>query len=314
MTKAKIVVAGSANTDMVVKSRRIPRPGETVTGGHFMMAFGGKGANQAVAAARLGGEVTFLARVGDDLFGQQSLEHYRNEGILTDCIIRDPEHATGVALILVDQTGENCISVAAGANHALTIADIQKESDRIREADLLMMQLEIPLAVAAEAARIADKAGVPVMLDPAPVPEDPLPESLLKHTTYLTPNEVEIEALTGIEVSDEASAREAADLLLEKGVDHVVLTCGPKGAWNIDSREIELVTAPRVEALDSTAAGDAFNGGLATALGRKLPLLDAVGNACLVGASSVTRMGAQPSLPDLARMEKFCKALEVEWK
>jgi ribokinase len=152
------------------------------------------------------------------------------------------------------------------------------------------------------------------MLDPAPVPEELLPDELLRHTTYLTPNEIEIEALTGIQVTDEASVQEAGKVLLQKGVDQIVLTHGANGAWRIHAAGVEHISAPRVEALDSTAAGDAFNGGLATALARKLPLLEAIRNACLVGASSVTRMGAQPSLPTLERMEKFSKALEAEWK
>ena len=203
----RIVVVGSSNTDMVVKSQRIPTPGETVTGGQFVMAPGGKGANQAVAAARLGAEVTLVARVGDDLFGRQAVEGYQKEGIVTDFIVVDPQHHTGVALILVDEQGENLISVASGANHAISPQDVEKAAEPIRAADVVMLQLEIPLHVVRRTAQLAVEAGVPVILDPAPAPSEPLDGELLRSVTYLTPNESEAERLTGIRVDDEESAR-----------------------------------------------------------------------------------------------------------
>ncbi len=303
MKVPRIVVVGSVNTDMVVKGDRLPGPGETVTGGQFFMAAGGKGANQAVAAARLGAEVTLVAKVGRDIFGDQAIENYRREGISTDCILRDAGTSTGVALILVDGRGENLISVASGANYALTPQEISQAADRIRSADALMLQLEIPMDVVCAAAKTAAAAGVPVILDPAPAA--PLPDGLLPHVAYLTPNESEAERLTGIAVSDEASARRAAERLLAAGVRHVIVTLGAKGALLAGADGMLMIAGEPVEAVDSTAAGDAFNGGLAWALGRGLALEAAVRQACWVGALSATRLGAQPSLPTKDQLQSF---------
>jgi len=300
-----IVVVGSSNTDMVVKSDRLPGPGETVTGGRFAMVPGGKGANQAVAAARLGADVTFVAKVGDDVFGSQAIEGYRRDGIRTDFILRDPEHATGVALILVDRSGENLISVASGANHALTPADVDAAAERIRAADLLMLQLEIPLQSVARAVAIAHRAGVPVMLDPAPAPEGPLDAALLSQITYLTPNEGEAARLTGVEVTDEPSARRAAEKLLAAGARHVIVTLGARGALVASEQAAMLVPGRPVEAVDSTAAGDAFNGGLAVALAGGAAVDAAVRRANRVAALSVTRLGAQTSLPTAEELSRF---------
>ncbi len=304
MSTPRVVVVGSSNTDMVVKTKSIPAVGETVTGGDFVMAAGGKGANQAVAAARLGAAVTFVAKVGQDMFGDRAIEGYKQEGIDTDYILRDPENATGVALILVDQQGENLISVASGANHALTVEEVDRAAEPIRTADVLMLQLESPMAVVCRAAELAAEAGVPVILDPAPVPDSPLPTSLLGRVTYLTPNETEARMLTGVAVEDESSAREAAQKLIEQGTPNVVITLGAKGALVAGSQTSFLPAQP-VEALDSTAAGDAFNGGLAVALARGATLAEAVRYAGLVGALSVTRMGAQPSLPRRKEIDAF---------
>ncbi len=296
MDRPRIVVVGSSNTDMVVKTRRIPGVGETVVGGQFVMAAGGKGANQAVAAARLGAEVTFVTKVGRDMFGDRAIAGYRAEGITADTILRDPSHATGIALILVDDRGNNLISVASGANHALTTAEVEQAAERIRAADAVMLQLEIPPEVVQRVAALAAGAGVPVILDPAPAPDSPLPGSLLGHVTYLTPNESEASLLTGVTVEDESSARQAAQILLEQGARNVVVTLGPKGALVAGDAEL-FVPAHAVEARDSTAAGDAFNGGLAVALAQGESIGEAVRLASLVAAVSVTRMGAQPSLP-----------------
>ncbi|MGD0896800.1 MAG: ribokinase [Thermoguttaceae bacterium] len=305
MKTPRIVVVGSSNTDMVVKGRRLPAPGETVTGGQFVLAAGGKGANQAVAAARLGAEVTFVAKVGRDVFGDQAVENYRKEGIRTDYVFRDSDHATGVALILVDEQGENLISVASGANHALTPGDVEKAADRIRAADLVMLQLEIPMETVAKAAELASGSGVPVILNPAPAA--PLPDGLLGRIAYLTPNESEAQHLTGVRVEDEATARQAAQRLLAAGAAHVVITLGAKGALLASPGKAGLVPSRRVRAMDTTAAGDAFNGGLAWALGCGLGLDEAVRQACLVGALSVTRLGAQPSLPTKAELDRFAE-------
>jgi len=307
MKKPKIAVVGSVNVDMVVKSERIPAPGETVTGGQFVMAAGGKGANQAVAAARLGAEVVLIAKVGQDMFGQQSIDNYKREGIDTSYVMRDPQNATGVALIMVDRNGENSISVASGANHALTAAEIDAAAEAIRAADVLMLQLEVPLECVQRAAQLAAEAEVPVILNPAPAV--PLPDELLGKISYLTPNESEASLLTGITVTDESSARAAARQLLARGVRCVIITLGAKGALVIDYRRDVLVPAYKVEAKDTTAAGDAFNGGLACALARGMALEDAVREANLVGAFSVTRLGAQPSLPTAEELRQFASAV-----
>ena len=300
---AQIVVVGSVNTDMVVKGPRLPAPGETVIGGAFVMVPGGKGANQAVAAARLGSEVTLIAKVGQDLLGDQAVENYRREGINTDQVFRDTGAHTGVALILVDDRGENLISVASGANAALTPADIDGAADCIAGADLLMLQLEIPLETVCRAAQIAATAGVRVILDPAPAA--PLPRKLLRHATFLTPNEHEAESLTGVAVHDEKSARAAAQRLLEAGAHNVIITLGAKEALLASKQSVMLIAGQAVNAVDSTAAGDAFNGGLAAALGRGLDIEAAVRQACLVGALSTTRLGAQSSLPTGPELQSF---------
>jgi ribokinase len=301
----KIVVVGSVNTDMVVKGKSLPTPGETVAGGQFVLAGGGKGANQAVAAARLGGQVTLIAKVGQDMFGDQAIAQFQKEGIDTSGILRDPEHATGVALILVDEKGENMISVASGANHAITPTEIEKAAPLIESADLLMLQLEIPVDCARRAAEIASKAGVPVILNPAPA--SPLEPELLRLVTYLTPNETEAEKLAGLAVRDEETARKAAKFLLDCGVRNVVVTLGAKGSLAVTSEGSWMVPSYPVKAIDTTAAGDAFNGGLACAVASGKPLVEAVREANLVGALSVTKLGAQPSLPTAEELRNFEK-------
>lgn len=305
MPHPQVLVIGSVNTDMVIKGRQLPRPGETVLGGRFIMAAGGKGANQAVAAARLGADVTLVAKVGRDIFGDQAIENFQREGIRTDCILRDEDNATGVALILVDDGGENVISVAPGANHALSPSEIAALADRIRAADVLMLQLEIPMDTVCAAAKIADGAGIPVILDPAPAA--PLPEGLLSHVAYLTPNESETERLTGIPVRDETSARKAAARLLDAGAHCVIVTLGAEGALVAGPNGVSLVPSERVEAVDTTAAGDAFNGGLAHGLAGGMTLERAVRQACLVGALSATRLGAQPSLSTYDALARFAE-------
>jgi len=300
-----IVVIGSSNTDMIVKTLTLPRPGETVAGGEFFLAPGGKGANQAVAAARLGGAVTFIAKVGTDSFGDQAIAGYEKEGIDTSYIGRTSDHATGIALILVDQKGENLISVASGANFQWSDADLAKVRSVIEQAGIVVFQLEIPLNVVATLAQIAADAEVPVLLDPAPATA--LPEELLRNVSYLKPNEHEAEAVSGIKVVDEASATQAAQRLLDLGVKNaVVITLGEKGALILQRGGVpQIVPAPKICAADSTAAGDAFTGALAWQLNQGVELLDAVRIANYVAALSATRMGAQPSLPTLKELNGF---------
>lgn len=293
---SKIVVVGSSNTDMILQSTRLPRPGETILGGRFSMAPGGKGANQAVAAARAGGDVTFLARVGDDLFGRQALEGFRQDGIDVGHVICDDKSPSGVALIFVDDEGENSIGVASGANGELSIADIDVAKPVIASADIVLMQLETPLETIHHAATVASAAGVPVILNPAPA--QPLSDDLLRCIAILTPNESEAELLTGIQVSDVSSAMKAAESLLAKGVKTVIITLGAKGAVVVGSQFRRHVPAFSVaEIVDTTGAGDVFNGSLAVALADGKTLNDAVRFACAAAGLSATKLGAQPSAP-----------------
>jgi len=291
----KIVVLGSTNTDMVIKAARIPAPGETILGGRFLMNPGGKGANQAVAAARLGGQVTFVAKVGDDLFGREARSLFAKEGIRTEHVFTDPNEPSGVALIMVDDKGENCIAVASGANGTLSPADLEAAREEIERAGLLLMQLETPVETVLCAAQWAAAKGVPVVLNPAPACK--LPDELFACLGMITPNETEAELLTGIKVNNDASAEAAAKALCAKGVKRVVLTLGAKGAFVYADGRGTRVPAFKVEAVDTTAAGDVFNGALAVALTEDRPLAAAVSFAAKAAAISVTRMGAQASAP-----------------
>jgi ribokinase len=306
MKTQRIVVVGSVNTDMVVKSDRIPAPGETVLGGTFVMAAGGKGANQAVAAARLGAQVTLVAKVGRDVFGDQALKNFRSEGIATEYILPDPQAATGVALILVDRQGENLISVASGANSTLCPEEIARAAAVIRAADVLLVQLEVPLDTVRCAVELAAAAGVPVILNPAPVAV--LDDALLSRVTILTPNEGEAQRLTGIAVVDEQSAQAAGEKLLARGVRDVVITMGAQGAMWIGRGGRRHFPAVPVEAVDTTAAGDAFNGSLACGLAAAQSLEAAIRQSCLAGALATTRLGAQPSLPTSADLRNFIQS------
>jgi ribokinase len=298
----KIVVVGSTNVDLIIKGEKIPKQGETVLGGTFYKAAGGKGANQAVAASRAGGEVTFISCVGNE-YGEESIKGFRNDRINVDYIKIDSDVATGIALIMVDKNGENSISVASGANLSLTVSDIQKTQQIIREADVLLMQLESPIEVVEEAAKIAASAGVRIILNPAPAQS--LSDELLKHITILTPNESETELLTGMEVKNEDDAIKAASLLLEKGIEVVIITIGSKGALMATKDETKIISGHKVEAKDSTAAGDVFNGALAIAISENKSMDEAIQFANAAAAVSVTRMGAQPSAPRREEIENM---------
>ena len=302
----KIVVVGSSNTDMIIKVPWIPKPGETILGGRFSTAPGGKGANQAVAAARAGGDVTFLARIGDDMFGQKAKEGFIKDNINTDYILTDENEPSGVALICVDEDGENIIAVAGGANSKLSPEDIQKQSDVISSADILVGQLETPLETIHKAFSIASAGGVKTILNPAPAQE--LSDDLLACVSILTPNESEAELLTGIKVDSEADAAKAADVLMGKGIETVLLTMGSRGAYIATAEFKELISGFKVKAVDATAAGDVFNGALAVAIAQNKPLRGAVSFANAAAALSVTKLGAQPSAPTKEQIDKFMKA------
>ncbi len=298
-----IVVIGSSNTDMVVKTDHLPGPGETVLGGSFFMNAGGKGANQAVAAVRLGGQVTLIANIGDDIFGREALQLFQKEGINTHFISVDQNQPSGIALITVDKEGENNIVVASGANATLQPATIENAAAEINGASFVLMQLEIPLETIIHATSLATARGVPVILNPAPA--CPLPASLLKQVSILTPNEKETEMLTGIIITDLNTATQAANYIREKGVETVIITLGAKGALVVNSTMQELIPAPEVQAVDTTAAGDVFNGALAVALSEGQSLLDAVAFGCHAAALSVTRLGAQSSAPYRKEVEQM---------
>ncbi len=295
MQKSAVLVIGSSNTDMVVKTPHLPAPGETILGGTFFMNAGGKGANQAVAAARLGGKVTLMAKLGNDIFGKQALQLFIEEGIDTSGVFTDPHYPSGVALITVDDKGENCIAVASGANAQLLPADIESLKDKIVDAAIVLMQLEVPVETVAQAAALASEAGAMVILNPAPACE--LPTDIFQHISIITPNETEAEMLSGIKVIDIQSAMEAADIIRAKGVKTVIITLGSKGALIVGEGMEQLVPAPVVAAVDTTAAGDVFNGALAVALAEGQGIVAAVEFACKAAAISVTRLGAQASAP-----------------
>lgn len=305
MKQPRIVVVGSSNTDMIVQLERLPRPGETLLGGRFTTAAGGKGANQAVGAARAGGNVAFVARIGNDAFGAEATRGFEKDGIDVSHIARDRTDPSGVALIFVGHNGENSIAVAGGANNRLSAADVRRARAAIAGADVLLMQLETPLPAIEAAAAIASKRGVRVILNPAPARQ--LPNSLLSKISILTPNETEAELLTGVRVENEVDAARAADHLLAKGVRTVVITLGARGAWVAEKGAHQLVPGFKVKAVDTTAAGDIFNGALAVALGEGRALVDAVRFANAAAALSVTKLGAQPSAPRRAAIERLLK-------
>jgi ribokinase len=297
MPSIEIVVVGSSNTDMIVRLPHLPRPGETEIGGEFSTAAGGKGANQAVGAVRAGGAVTLVACVGRDSLGDEAVAGFIKAGINTDHIVRDPAAKSGVALIYVDAgTGENCIAVASGANSKLSVADVVKAGDRIARSAGLLLQLEIPVAVVEAACALAAKAGVRVILNPAPA--QALPASLLQQISVFTPNEIEAEFYSGIKVSSVADAKRAAEKLMGMGVENVIITLGARGSFVATSQQAMLVPSFAIKPVDTTGAGDIYNGALAVALGEGKTIFEAAIFANAAGAISATRRGAQPSAPD----------------
>jgi ribokinase len=302
-----IVVVGSLNMDLVVQMPKIPRPGETLLGGVFKTFPGGKGANQAVAAARLGAHVTMIGYVGDDAFGQEMCATLAREGVDTTYVLVHPDEATGVALIQVDAQGQNSIAVASGANFRLTGSDVEKAMQSIGEFDALVMPLETPLETIDTAARIASNIGAKVLLNPAPA--QLLEKDLLELVDVLLPNEYEIGLLVGMEIQSVSDTYYAAQILLSMGSKNLMVTLGSQGAilFNEKANQGMIIPAYPVQVVDTTAAGDCFVGALAVAICEGEPLLVAAQFACAAAAISVTRVGAQPSLPRCEEVEQFMR-------
>lgn len=298
---AHILVVGSSNTDLVVKTSRFPNPGETLVGGDFFLFQGGKGANQAVAAARMGAEVSFVSKLGKDLFGAQTKVALQGEGISTDWILEDPALSTGIATITINEAGENQIIVAPGANASLLPAEIETAYRALESCDLALCQLEIPLPTVLYLAEKCRNAGKRLILNPAPAQE--LPDSLLQDLFLITPNETEASSLTGMDCNADSDYPKIAEWFLEKGVQNILITLGEKGAYFQNSVTGFLTPATPVHAVDTTAAGDVFNGTLAVALAEGRYWESAIQTASRAAAISVTRMGAQASIP--YRIEVF---------
>lgn len=303
MRKPIITVIGSSNTDMVIKADHLPGPGETILGGSFFMNSGGKGANQAVAAARLGGNVNLICKTGEDIFGERSRQLFKDEGINTSFVISDSGYPSGVALITVDKNAENCIVVASGANAELKPSDLFQAREMIIQSSVVLIQLEIPLDTVSYVATMASENDIPVILNPAPA--RPLPDKLLEHISILTPNKTEAGMLSGIRVHDIGSAKEAAQKIRERGVKTIIITLGNQGALILHRDLFTHVPAYAVIAVDTTAAGDTFNGALVVALSEGKDILEAADFACKAAAISVTRIGAQASIPFKSEVEAY---------
>jgi len=299
----KLIVIGSSNMDLVISLPRIPAIGETVLGGKSSMVFGGKGANQAVAAIRAKGDVAYIAKVGNDLFGKNMKNHFEREGFRQDLILTDVNEPTGIAQIFVSKKGENSIAVAPGANMKLLPKDIEPFTDLIINAKVVLLQLETPLETVEYIADIAYQNNVKLILNPAPAQK--LSENLLKKVWLITPNETEASLLTGIEVTDNQSAEKAANCLLQLGIRNVIVTLGKNGSLLSNEKGVQHFKAFQVEAVDSTAAGDVFNGTLATAITNEEPLTKAINFAAAAAAISVTKEGAQPSIPTRKEIDNF---------
>ena len=304
MSLPHVVVFGSINMDLVAKTPYLPRPGETLTGHSFSTVPGGKGANQAVAIARLNTPTVMIGRVGSDSFGQELLQSLRSAKIQIEDVLVDDAASSGVALVAVDDDGENTIIVIAGANGRVNDSDIERLSPRLTGANSLLLQLEIPIAAVKAAAQAAQKAGVRVILDPAPARSD-LPIDLYPLIDILTPNAIEAEQLVGFPIESPALVAEAATVLQQRGVKTVVIKLGAKGGFCATPNEAFFFPAFRVTAIDTVAAGDAFNGGLAAALAEGLSLREAVTWGAATGALAASQSGAQSSLPDRATLITF---------
>ena len=296
----KVVVIGSANTDLTVRLERLPQLGETVSGGEFYTSFGGKGANQAVAAHKAGAEVRFLAKLGRDQNGDAIIKNLETLGLTSEVMFRDESRHSGVALIMVDRMGNNAIAVAPGSNWNLTQEDIRRAEPHISWGQVLLVQLEIPLPTVVEALRLAKAHGLVTILNPAPA--RPLPAEVLSLPDILTPNEMEVETLTGVKADSVVEAKQAGKELLEFGAKQVIVTLGRDGSCWVRKDGAQIFPSFPAEAVDSTAAGDAFNGALACAIAEGRPIQEAIRLGSAAGAIAVTRKGAQDSLPTREEM------------
>ncbi|MDP2366189.1 MAG: ribokinase [Ignavibacteria bacterium] len=301
--KNKVVVIGSYNTDMTIKTRKIPSPGETVIGGFFSTGGGGKGANQAIAAARVGAAVSFIARVGNDLLGKEGIKHLNEERINTRYVFRDTELPTGVAFIVVDDNAENSIVVASGANSRLRPVDIETAQSEISSADILLVQLESPIESVYAAIKIAHEKGATVILNPAPAQE--LEHHILQYIDIITPNVVEAEMLTGIKVMDTESLHKIVNKFFDFGIKNVLITLGSKGYFSGLPDVMEIIPAFKVTPIDTTGAGDVFSGSLAAFLSEGMSIEKAAKMSNAAASISVTRMGAQDAAPKRVEIEKF---------
>ncbi|MFM1692327.1 ribokinase [Aeromonas salmonicida] len=302
----RLVVLGSVNADHVLRVPHFPRPGETLTGHSYQVVPGGKGANQAVAAARLGAPVSFIARIGDDAIGQQMHQGFEQDGIDVSAVELDETLPTGIAIIYVSDEGENSIGISAEANSALSPAMVKRHEAMIADAHTLLLQLEVPLESVFEAAKLARSHGTRVVLNPAPA--RPLPAELLALVDLITPNQTEAELLTGVKVSDEASAAQAADRFHQMGISDVMITLGSQGVYCSNAKQRQLIPGFRVEAVDTTAAGDTFNGALLAAELAGADFNAAVRFAHGAAALSVTKFGAQSSIPSKVEVDAFLLA------
>ncbi|EKO3675193.1 ribokinase [Vibrio metschnikovii] len=299
----QLVVLGSVNADHVLQVPTFPRPGETLHGRNYQVIPGGKGANQAVAAARLKADIGFIACVGDDAFGIESCERFKLDGMDIRGVKVQADCPTGIAMIQVSDHGENSICLSAEANDRLTAEAIEDDLPSIRAASYLLMQLETPIDGIIKAAQVAKQAKTNVVLNPAPARE--LPSSLLSCVDVITPNETEAQVLTGITVTDDASAQQAATVLHQQGIEIVIITLGAKGVWLSENGRGQLIPGFRVSATDTTAAGDTFNGAFVTGLLENMPLESAIKFAHAAAAISVTRFGAQTSIPTRQEVDEF---------
>jgi ribokinase len=300
---APILVLGSSNTDLVIKTDRFPMPGETIIGGDFHLFPGGKGANQAVAAARLGASVRFITKLGQDLFGDQALEGFLREGILCDYILRDPVNPSGTAMIVVNANGQNQIVVAPGSNARIKREEINQLQSAFDGVEYFLLQLETNLEAVYHAIDLAYRHGIKIILNPAPATA--LDPSIYPKLFLISPNETEASLLTGISVQNLTTAAQAADWFLDQGLEQVIITLGEQGAFFKSRTEQKHILPARVKAMDTTAAGDVFNGALVVALAEGFGWQTAMEFACTAAAISVTRMGAQASAPGRSEVDSF---------